>query len=102
MATTDDLHDFIRDALTRGLSRVHVESALLQAGWTAERVHKALAAFASIDFPIPVPRPRPSLSAKEAFTYLLLFTTLYTVTYHLGSLLFDFINRAFPDAVSPY
>jgi len=33
--------------------------------------------------------------------YLVLFTTLYIVAYHLGSLVFDFINRAFPDPAAP-
>ncbi len=31
------------------------------------------------------------------FKYLLLFTTLYLSAYHLGSLLFSFIDRGFPD-----
>lgn len=73
----------------------------MEAGWSADQVRSALSAFAPIDFLIPVPRPRPSVSAREAFSYLLLFTTLYFVTFHLGSLLFDFINRAFPDAATP-
>ena len=57
----------------------------------------------AVDFPVPVPRPRPSLSAREAFMYLLQFSTLYTVAYNLGSLLFQFVNRALPDpADGPY
>jgi len=32
--------------------------------------------------------------------YLLLFTTLYVVAFNLGTLLFQFINRAFPDPAS--
>jgi hypothetical protein len=74
--------------------------ALKQAGWSSEQVNRALAAFAPVEFPIPVPRPRPSVSAREAFMYLLLFTTLYIVAFNLGSLLFQFINRAFPDPAS--
>jgi uncharacterized protein DUF5671 len=60
-------------------------------------VATALAAFAPVDYPVPVPRPQPSLSAREAFTYLLLFTSLYIVAFNLGRLLFDLINQAFPD-----
>jgi hypothetical protein len=100
MAVSDELIGFVRDALARGLSRPRVEEALKQAGWSPEQVSGALAAFAAVDFPIPVPRPRPSVSAREAFMYLLLFTTLYIVAYSLGSLLFQFINRAFPDPAS--
>ena len=58
----------------------------------------ALAGFAPIDFPIPVPRPKPRLDAREAFLYLVLFTTLYVSAYNLGGLLFNFIDLAFPDS----
>ena len=97
MAANEELIGFVRDALARGLPRPQVEAALRQAGWDAKQVSAALAAFATIDFPIPVPRPRTSLSAREAFIYLLLFSTMYVVAFQFGSLLFDFINQAFPD-----
>jgi hypothetical protein len=97
MAVSSELIGFVRDALARGFSRLQIEEALKQAGWKPEQVNGALAAFAAVDFPIPVPRPRPSPSAREAFMYLLLFTTLYIVAFNLGSLMFEFIDRAFPD-----
>jgi hypothetical protein len=101
MAASDELLDFVRDALARGLSRAQVEDALRKAGWTTDQTRAALGAFAEIDFPIPVPRARPYLSAREAFLYLVLFGTLYTSAYSLGSLVFDFINLALPDAATP-
>jgi len=97
VAHSPELVDFVKDALSRGVSRQQIEQVLRSSGWPPEQVHSALAAFAPVDFPIPVPRPRPSLSAREAFMYLLLFTTLYLVAYNLGSLLFDIVNRMFPD-----
>jgi len=100
MAVSGELVVFVRDSLARGLSRSQVESALRQAGWNAEQIDAALAAFASVDFPVPVPAPRPSLSARDAFLSLLLFTSLYIVAFNLGSLVFQFINRAFPDPAS--
>jgi hypothetical protein len=103
MAANDQLIGFVRDALARGVERPRVEAALKQAGWDPKQVSAALGAFAVIDFPVPVPRPRTSLSAREAFVYLLLFSTMYVVAFQFGSLLFDFINRAFPDpASSPF
>jgi hypothetical protein len=57
----------------------------------------ALGAYADVAFPIPVPRPRASLSAREAFLYLVLFTALYLSAFNLGSALYDLIDRAFPD-----
>ncbi len=97
MAVNDDLLTFVRDALARGLPRAQILDALRQAGWSAEQMRAALAAYADVEFPIPVPRARPYLSAREAFMYLVLFGTLYFAAYHLGSLVFDIINRAFPD-----
>jgi len=98
MAAGDELLDFVRDALGRGVPRVTIEDALRKGGWTTDQIQGALAAYADIDFPIPVPRARPYLSAREAFMYLVLFGTLYASAYNLGSLVFEFINRAFPDA----
>lgn len=97
----DELLDFVKSALVRGLPRADVEAVLLEAGWTKEQTRSALAAFADSAFPIPVPRPRPYLDAREAFMYLVMFATLYVSAYHLGSLLFDIINTAFPDAADP-
>ena len=97
MATRDDLHDFVKDALERGTSRGEVEQILTQAGWSAVQVRAALGEFADVAFAVPVPRPRQSLDARDAFLYLVLFTTLYISAFHLGSLIFYFINRAFPD-----
>ena len=58
---------------------------------------EALGAFDDVDFPVPVPRPRPSLTARNSFLYLILFTTLYISAYNLGNLPFQLINTVFPD-----
>jgi hypothetical protein len=97
MAINEELTGFIREALSRGLPRDEIRGVLRQADWSEEEAEAALRSFAAVDFPIAVPRPRPSLSAKEAFQYLVLFGTLYLSAYGLGSLLFQFINLAFPD-----
>jgi hypothetical protein len=94
---THELESFVRDALVHGCTRENVERAILAAGWTREQALSALGAYASVEFPVPVPRPRPYLSAREAFLYLVLFSTLYLNAYNLGSLCFDFIDNAFPD-----
>ena len=94
---TQDLELFVREALSRGQPREAIEAALASAGWPREQALSALNNYALVDFPVPVPKPRPYLSAREAFLYLVLFVTLYVAAWHLGSLLFDLINRAFPD-----
>jgi len=96
-SAAQDLDLFVRDALQRGRSRASIEKALMAAGWEPEQARAALAACAEVDFAVPVPRPRPYLSAREAFLYLVMFTTLYLSAYHLGALLFELINRRFPD-----
>jgi hypothetical protein len=92
-----ELDVFVRDALLRGQSRASILQALRAAGWSEQQVGGVLDAWAEVDFPVPVPRPRASLSARDAFLYLVLFATLYYTVWHLGSLLFDLINHALPD-----
>lgn len=94
---SQDLELFVRDALLRGQSRPAIDAALAQAGWTPEQTRGVLAAYADVDFPVPVPRPRASLSAREAFAYLVMFATLYFGAWNLGSLLFDLVDRTWPD-----
>ena len=100
-AGTQDLDVFVREALATGASKDAIGNALAAAGWTPEQAREALDAYADVEFPLPVPRPRAYLSPREAFLYLVLFATLYISAYHLGSLLFDLVNRAFPDPADP-
>ncbi len=97
-SSMQELDQFVREALARGVPRSDVERVLVTAGWSADRAKSALGAFADVPFVVPVPRPRPSLSAREAFLYLTLFVALYFAAYHFGSLCFDLINHTFPDA----
>ena len=92
-----ELEGFVREALLRGQSRDAIRAALAAAGWQEAQTRGVLEAYADVDFPVPVPRPRASLSARDAFLYLVLFSTLYTVAIGLGSLLFDLVNAALPD-----
>lgn len=101
-SSTQELELFVRDALARGSTRERIGSVLAEAGWAPEQVGSALAAYAEVEFEVPVPRPRPHLSARDAFVYLVLFTTLYISAYHFGRLLFSLIDRAFPDPAEQY
>lgn len=90
------LVNFVHEALRAGASRDETAAALNQAGWSEDEIRDALRLYAEVSFPVPVPRPRPQLSARDAFVYLVTFATLYLSAYHFGSLLFQFVNLAFP------
>ena len=96
----EELSRFVREALGRGLARDSIRAELVRAGWRVEEVDAALGAYAESDYPVPVPRRRPYLSARDAFLYLILFATLYTSVIQVGQILYVFIERAFPDALS--
>jgi hypothetical protein len=96
MTPTDELTGFVREALTRGIPRDDVSAALHSAGWNPEQVQAALDAFAPIAFPIAVPRPRAAVNARDAFLYLILFGTLWTIAFQVGRLAFVGIDRLFP------
>lgn len=97
------LDEFVREALTAGRAREEIAGVLREAGWPAAAVDEALGRYATTPFALPVPRPAPVTSPREAFLYLVAFSTLYLSAWHFGSLLFQFIDLAFPDpAESPW
>ena len=100
-SATPEVQRFVHDALAAGASPAEIRAALLVAGWRAEQAEDALSAWSPQPFVVPVPRPRPSLSARHAFQYLVLFTTLYLTAWHLGSLQFDLIEAWLPDPADP-
>lgn len=95
-----ELVEFTRQALARGIGRKEIADTLRRAGWAEPEVSAAIDAFADVAFPIPVPRPRPYLSAREVFIYLILFAALYAAASSIGALIFELINRSFPDSTS--
>ncbi len=93
----EELNRFLRDSLSRGISRAEIELALLQAGWHSAQVKKALSAYADVPFAFPVPRPVHQLSAAEAFLYLVLFTALGTSAFSMVEIFFNLIEFVFYD-----
>ena len=96
MADTQ-LNDFVREALRAGSDRGAIRAALVEAGWPESQIDDAMNAFAEVDFPTPVPRPRVSVSAREAFLYLLTFILLAIAAGHFGALAFILIELANPE-----
>lgn len=98
----NELYNFVKESLSRGIARVEIQNKLSQAGWRLEEIKSALDSFFDSDFPIPIPRRTPYIAAREAFMYLLTFLTLYISAFSFGTLLFQFINRVFPDPLRQY
>lgn len=96
-AETRQLESFVKESLQSGRTRQEIANALQEAGWPSAQIANALDAYAELPFSVPVPKPRPSLTAREAFLYLVIFSTLYFSVWNLGRLLFIFIDRGFPE-----
>jgi Domain of unknown function (DUF5671) len=96
-ADDSPLENFVRAALEKGEDRAAIASVLERAGWPPKEIAKALGLFADVPFVVPVPRPHASLSARETFLYLVLFSSLYISVWNFGHLLFELIDHAFPD-----
>ena len=97
---SDELEGFVKESLARGLGRDATRDVLLRAGWREDEVNNALSAFADIDFPVPVPRPKPYMQAREAFMYLVSFVALFITAFSIGTLVFGYIDNAFPDPLA--
>lgn len=98
-----ELSRFVRTSLEKGMGRDVIRQSLQKAGWPEDEIKNALDAYADVVSGVPVPKRKPYLSAREAFMYLVLFLTLYISAISFGTLLFQFINRAYPDVViAPY
>jgi hypothetical protein len=95
-----ELVEFTRRALATGIGRMEIADTLRRAGWAEHDIKAAMDAFADVNFPVPVPRPKPYLSAREVFVYLILFAALYATAASIGALIFELINRGFPDPLS--
>jgi hypothetical protein len=96
-----ELTSFVHEALRKNIPRNDIRKILLRAKWSKEEIDDALENFLDADFPLPVPYHRPYLSAKEAYLYMVMFLMLYFSAISFGVLLFQFINRWYPDPVMP-
>ena len=97
MATRDRLRAFVGEALAAGQGRERIAAALREAGWSEPEIRHAFAAWADEPFTPPVPRPTRTVSARDAFVYLLIFLSLILSAYHLTSLLHAIVDLTVPD-----
>jgi membrane protein YqaA with SNARE-associated domain len=98
---TPELQTFIEASKAKGASDEFLAALLTRRGWPADDVYAALGSYWESATGLAVPaRGSTGESARDAFLYLLSFSTLATWAMALGSILFQLINRWLPDAVS--
>jgi hypothetical protein len=93
------LKDFIAHARSKGMDHQTIRMLLLSSGWKEKDVVEGLTE-ATLDMPVPAPEDRGG--AREAFFHLLAFVTLYASVVSVLVLLFEYLNRLFPDAAFDY
>lgn len=102
MRTADPrLQQFIEAAKTNGASDEALAAILSREGWPVSQVYAALGDYWARVTGMPVPaRTGHGESSRDAFLYLLAFSTLTTWVCAMGSLMFDLINHWLPDPVT--
>ncbi|MGH9520539.1 MAG: DUF5671 domain-containing protein [Terriglobales bacterium] len=98
MARDERIAEFIQKALASGIPVPSLVGLLTANGWTEKEAYAALADHYRLQTGIEVPRrPGSGASARDAFFYLLIFSTLAVWTCALGSLAFTLIDRWLAD-----
>src|SRR5579884_309585 len=94
------LLEFIEASKSKGASDEFLATFLARRGWPQEDVYEALGTYWERMTGLPVPgRARRGESSRDAFLYLLSFSTLAIWAGALGSMLFRFTERWLPDPV---
>lgn len=92
------VEEFIERAKASGATDQSVVGILTGRGWPEKEVYDSLAAHYERMIGMEVPRRGSAgTAAKEAFFYLLIFSTLATWTFGLGALAFTLIDRWLAD-----
>ncbi len=100
MTPRSDIQEFFESAKSQGASDEVIVELLRGRGWPEEDVYRALADHFEVRSGLTVPVYKRSGSAKDAFLYLLSFSTLATWTIGLGAVVFALIERWIKDPVS--
>src|SRR5580658_1643165 len=95
------LSEFVEASKAKGASDEFLAAFLTRRGWPADDVYSALGEYWERATGLSIPaRSGAGESSRDAFFYLLSFATLATWATALGSMLFQFIDRWFPDSIS--
>ncbi len=93
---------FIEAARNKGASDEFLLRLLSDRGWPEKRICEAFASYyeRSTGVSVPARGSRTSEAARDAFFYLLSFSMLGVWTIALGALVFAYLEKWFPDALS--
>lgn len=92
------IEEFIQKSLDAGIPVPSLIGLLTARGWTEKQAYSALADHYQQQTGIEAPpRPGSGASARDAFFYLLIFSTLSVWTLSLGCLAFSLIDRWLAD-----
>jgi hypothetical protein len=100
MNPRSDVQEFFTSARIQGATDEIIVGLLRGRGWPEEDVYRALADHFEVRSNLAVPVYKRSGSAKDAFLYLLSFSTLATWTFGLGSVIFTLIDRWIKDPLT--
>jgi hypothetical protein len=101
MSQSEALKQFMDAAKAKGATNEALAALLRGRGWPEEDVYRALADHFETANGLEIPNYKRSGSAKDAFLYLLSFSTMATWTIALGSMIFSLIDRWIRDPLSP-
>lgn len=101
MSDDRPLTEFLGAAKAQGVADETLVGALRGRGWSEEDIYRALGDYYESRSGLKIPIYRRSGSAKDAFLYLLSFSTLATWTIGAGSVMFTLIERWFKDPLAP-
>jgi len=99
---SETLAAFIEAAKAKGAADDFLAALFRENGWGAKDIYAAFGRYYQglTGLPVPVRTGRAGEAARDAFLYLLAFSTLGTWTVALGSLMFTYIDRWFPDPLA--
>lgn len=99
---SEDASSFLAAAKAKGASDEFLFRLLREQGWTERQILEHFREYYERETGMAIPgKPGSSVGAKDAFLLLLSFATLCVWAFAVGGLLFDAVNRMFPDAVLP-
>lgn len=88
------LNTFIAHARSKGMDHGTIRLLLLASGWKEREI---VGAMATEGLDLPVPEPQGGGGARDAFLYLLAFSSLYCVLGAVLVIAFEFIDYWVPD-----